>query len=163
LTAFGKPVGSAVSYVFPGYIEWGSNNKNLAVEGKPLLLDALTGYTGTTRPEFTLSDTAHSEIVGSIKSLLDGCARSRELSPPNCPQSLYEYGAVDGTVEWQAPSADDAKITFSDYQMSAQITMSGSFGYSVQGRDGARVTGTEPFSLYGSADLNQTPPTVKLN
>ncbi|MHC9296437.1 hypothetical protein ACRCUN_28555 [Mycobacterium sp. LTG2003] len=162
LTAFGKPVGASVVYVFPGFIEWGSNNKNLAVDGEPVLLDALRGYS-TMRPTFKLSDSAHQEIVASIKGLLDGCARSRELSPPNCPQSLYEYGAVDGTVEWQAPSADDAQISFSDYSMSANISMSGSFGYSVQGRDGARLTGTEPFSLYGDADLNQTPPTVKLN
>lgn len=163
LTAFGKPVGTSVVYVFPGYVEWGSNNKNLAVEGKPLLLDSLTGYAGGTFPTFKLSDSAHQEIVSSIKGLLDGCARSRQLSPPDCPQSLYEYGAVDGTVEWQAPSADDAQISFSEYSMSASISMSGSFGYSVQGRDGARLTGTETFSIYGDADLSQTPPTVKLN
>ncbi|MDV3127131.1 hypothetical protein M1247_19560 [Mycobacterium sp. 21AC1] len=161
MTAFGKPVGKSVAYVFPGYVEWGSNNKNLSVDGKPILLDSLTGYSGlSTTPKFDLSDSAHAAIVASVKGRLDECARSRALSPPGCPQHLFEYGAVDGTVEWQAPNADDAQITFSDYSMSARVTMSGSFGYSVQGRDGARVTGSDTATIYGDADLNQTPPTI---
>lgn len=166
LTAFGKPVGTSVVYLFPGFIEWGSNNKNLKVEGKPLLLDSMASFLGVSSagaPKFALSDSAHDDIVGQAKSLLDECARSRSLSPPNCPQSLYEYGAVDGTVEWQAPSADDVEVTFSDYDMSARVTISGSFGYSVQGRDGERLTGTESIAMYGDADLNQTPPTIKWN
>lgn len=164
LTAFGKPVGTSVMYVFPGFIDWGSDNKNLKVEGKPLLLDTLSSYTSafTTMPEIALSDSAHASIVSNIKTLLDDCAHSRALSPPGCPQHLFEYGAVDGTVDWQAPNADGAEITFNDYDMSARISYSGDFGYSVQGRDG-RVTGSDSVNLYGSADLSTTPPTIKWN
>lgn len=160
LTAFGKPIGSSVVYVFPGYVDWGSNNSNLEVEGKPLLLDSLTGYAGANSPEFSLSDSAHNSITANIKNLLDGCARSKSMSPPNCPQHLYEYGAVDGTVDWQAPAPDGAQITFSEYSLSANVTLSGSFGYSVQGRDGGRTTGTDTFTLFGDVDLSQTPPRV---
>ncbi|BBX36053.1 hypothetical protein MMAG44476_03262 [Mycolicibacterium mageritense DSM 44476 = CIP 104973] len=162
LTAFGKPVGTSVVYMFPGFVDWGSNNSNLKVDGKPLLLDAMATYSSsfTTMPKFELSDSAHSSIVAAIKTILDDCARSRALSPPGCPQSLYEYGAVDGSVTWQAPSADGAKITFSDYDLTASISYSGSFGYSVQTRDGP-VTGSETFNLFGDADLHQTPPTIK--
>lgn len=165
LTAFGKPVGTSVVYVFPGFMDWGSNNQNLQVDGKPLLLDTLSSYTSsyTTMPKVDLSDSARSSIVGNIKSLLDGCARSTSTSPANCPQHLYEYGAVDGTVQWQAPGVDNPQINFSEYQMSASVSFSGSFGYSVQGRDGGRITGNDTFALYGDADLNQTPPTVKWN
>jgi hypothetical protein len=163
VTAFGKPVGKSVVYLFPGYVEWGSNNKNLAVEGKPVLLDSLTGYSGANVPEVSLSDAGRSAIVANVKGLLDECARSRSLEPPGCPQRVYDYGAVDGTVAWQAPDANDVEISFSPYNMRATVSMSGDFGYSVQGRDGARVTGTDQFSLFGEADLDQSPPTIKWN
>lgn len=163
VTAFGKPVGKSVAYLFPGFVEWGSNNKNLAVEGKPVLLDALTGYAGSNVPEVSLSDAGRADIVASVKGLLEECARSRSLEPAGCPQSAYEYGAVDGTVEWQAPDANDVEVSFSPYNMRATVSMTGDFTYSVQGRDGARVTGTAPTSLFGEADLDQSPPTIKWN
>ncbi|HJT94167.1 MAG TPA: hypothetical protein VJ777_19905 [Mycobacterium sp.] len=163
VTAFGKPVGKSVTYLFPGFVKWGSNNKNLAVEGKPVLLDALTGYAGGNVPEVSLSDAGRAGIVANVKALLDECERSRSLEPAGCPQSAYEYGAVDGTVEWQAPDANDVEVSFSPYNMRASVSMRGDFSYSVQGRDGARVTGTTPTSLFGEADLNQSPPTIKWN
>ncbi|HET6735724.1 hypothetical protein [Mycobacterium sp.] len=163
VTAFGKPVGESVVYLFPGFVEWGSSNKNLTVEGKPVLLDALTGYAGGNVPEVSLSDAGRAEIVSNVKALLDECERSRSLEPAGCPQRAYEYGAVDGTVTWRAPDANDVEINFSPYDMSATVTMSGDFSYSVEGRDGARVTGTAPSSLFGKADLSKSPPTVEWN
>lgn len=161
LTAFDKPVGTGVVYMFPGFIDWGSNNGNLKVNAKPLLLDALSSYGSSysSAPEFDLSDEAHSSILSNLRGLLDKCAGSHDLDPAGCPQRAYEYGATDGTVNWTAPSADTADISFSEYDMSARVSLQGSFGYSVQGRNGP-VTGTDPFFLTGTADLSQTPPII---
>lgn len=163
LTVFGKTVGDSVLYVFPGYIEWGTNNKNLAVKGKPLLLDAMTGYVGAAVPTPEMSDSARKSITASVQSYLDECARSKSLSPEGCPQRAHEYRAVDGTVNWQAPNVEKVDISFSGYRLEARVTFNGTFSYTVQGRDGAPVSGTYSATLFGDADLNQTPPVLTWN
>ncbi|MGV0687784.1 hypothetical protein [Mycolicibacterium thermoresistibile] len=163
LTVFGKTVGDSVLYLFPGYIEWGTNNKNVTAQGQPLLLDALTGYAGGSAPKIVLSDSARKSITSAVRSYLDECARSKSLSPEGCPQRAFEYGAVDGTVTWHAPGTDNLQISFDGYSMEARVTLNGQFPYTVQGRDGAPINGSDHFMLYGRADLNQTPPVLKWN
>jgi hypothetical protein len=161
LTAFGKPVGKSVAYVFPGWIDWGSSNKNIAVKAKPVLLESLSSSAAATVvPTLSVSDAARAAIVANLKQRLDTCAQSKSVLPERCPQRMIHPGIVDGTVTWRAPDANSAEIQFNPLKMAALITMQTTFGFTAQTRDGSSVTGDAPAVVIGEADLSQSPPTI---
>lgn len=165
LTAFGKPVGDAVFYVFPGYIEWGTDNKNIEVtSGEPLLLDSLSvgSYGSLAGVQYGLSDEGDEAVRTALGDAIDVCAQSTSMQPADCPQYIFQYDGIDGTVKWTAPSADDATITFNDYDMSARFDLEGDWGYTVRIRDGGTESGTASTFLYGSVDLTQDPIEISL-
>lgn len=160
LTAFGKPIGKSVAYVFPGWIDWGSSNKNIAVKAKPVLLESLASASAAVLPTLSVSDAGHAAIVAAVKQRLEGCAQSKSLMPEQCPQKMFQPGIVDGTVNWQAPDPNNAEIRFVPMKMAALVTMQTTFGFTAQTRDGSSVTGSAPAILIGEADLSQSPPTI---
>lgn len=166
LTAFGKPVGDSVFYVFPGFIEWGSDNDYIDVpSGNPLLLDSLGvgGYVSMSAITYELSDSGKDAIKTAVDDALAVCAQSHAMEPPNCPQYLIQFDAVDGTVNWTAPSTEDAVITLNDYDMSATVDVDSDWGYSVRLRDGGTDRGTQSAFMYLTIDLTQDPLQVSLN
>lgn len=161
LTAFGKPVGKSVAYVFPGWIDWGSSNKNISAKGKPVLLESLASSAGAAvLPTLSVSEAGRADIIAAVKQRLDTCAQSKSLMPEQCPQKMFMPGIVDGTVAWQPPDANNAEIRFIPLKMSALVTMQTTFGFTAQTRDGSSVTGSAPAILIGEADLSQSPPTI---
>lgn len=166
LTAFGTPVGDSVFYVFPGFIEWGSDSDYIDVpSGDPLMLDALGvgGYVSMSSITYELSDSGQEAIRTAVDDALAVCAQSHAMEPPNCPQYLIQFDALDGTVNWTAPSTENAAITLNDYDMSATVDVDSNWGYSVRLRDGGTDRGTQAAFMYLTVDLTQDPLQVALN
>ena len=117
VTVFGKTVTGSPAYIFPGWVDVSSSNPNLAVEPKkPYLLDALafTGSTYLNDLDFSLSDSGQSATMSAISAALADCAKSNQLSPPNCPQHAYDPDLVDGTATWGTPDISGIKVTLFD-------------------------------------------------
>lgn len=166
LTLFGEKVGDEPAYFFPGWVDAGSDNANLKVNVKePFLLDGLASYSlyyGSL--EFQISDKGSSAISSAISSTLQACTRSNQLSPANCPQSVYRYDLVDGTVTWGTPdlsgikadyiSSDDLEVRFS-----GQVI----FPLTAQTRSGGTWSGNDTEYVYGTADLSTSPPKVTIS
>ena len=165
VTLFGKSVGTSPAYVFPGYMDTGSTNSNIKVTTKkPLLLDALSSYSGYyTDFDFQLSSTGLSGTSSAISAALADCARSTQLSPPNCPQHTYDYDMVDGTAVWGTPDTSGIKINlFDQYRLDAMFSGEVTFTLTAKTRSGGTKTATVNAFVSGHADLSQNPVTVSL-
>jgi hypothetical protein len=114
LTMFGKPLNGSTIYVFPGFLDVGSSNPNIAVTAKPILLEGLaTGgtaaYLATT---YDITDAAKAAILGGVKAATDTCTNSHRRSPPS-PCNVVALGMEDGTVNWVPADLSRVKITLS--------------------------------------------------
>lgn len=165
LTIFGKTLGDAPVYVFPGWVELGSDNPNLTAEKKkPFLLnDLYLGDAYLSDVDFALSSKGQRSVSQAISSKLQQCTASNQLSPANCPQSVYKYELEDGTAQWGTPDTSKLKVEVSAYDLEARISGQIVFPLTARTRSGETWTGTDTESVYGSADLSQDPPTVTLN
>lgn len=165
LTVFGNSISDSPAYVFPGWVDIGSDNPNLKVElKKPLLLNqvGLSGEAYLT-PEFSISDKGNRAITSAIRSELDKCTSSTSLSPRDCPQRVYKYELVDGTAAWGPPDISGLKIEASGYNLEARINGQVVFPLTARTRSGDTWNGTVTSSVFGKADLKQDPPTVNLS
>lgn len=164
-TFFGKPVGSAPAYVFPGWVDVSSSNSNLAVSPKkPFLLDSLA-ISGSyfSDLEFKLSDKGLSATGSAISAALAECTRSNLLRPVDCPQHAFDYDLVDGTAVWGAPDVSGVRISvFDPFRLEATFAGQVTFPLSAKTRSGATKTSVVDAFVSGSADESQTPPTVSL-
>lgn len=165
LTVFGKPIGDTPVYVFPGWVEMGSENPNLSADPKkPFLLKELyMGDAYLSDVEFSLSSKGEKAVSKAISNKLAQCTASTSLRPPDCPQRVYKYELVDGTASWGTADSSKLKVEVRAYTLEASITGEVVFPLTARTRDGDTWTGTDTESVYGKADLSQDPPTVNLN
>ncbi|ORX08494.1 DUF4878 domain-containing protein [Mycolicibacillus trivialis] len=164
LTLFGKPVDSA-AYVFPGWLDLASTNKNLKVDSEPMLLNGFSYASfSSLNVEFDLSDQGRQGVMTAIKAAITECNKSRALSPPNCPQRVSRSEAAENTVEWGMPDLSPLKLdSFSQYDMSVRFDGTVDWPLKAKKRDGGDVTGTVSTTIYGKADVSTSPPTATLS
>lgn len=164
-TFFGRPVGSAPAYIFPGWVDVGSTNSNLAVAPKkPFLLDNLT-VSGSyfNDLDFKLSDKGLSATASAISAALAACTQSNLLRPVDCPQHAYDYDLADGTAVWGPPDVGGVKITvFDPYRLEANFAGQVTFPLTAKTRSGDTKTSVVNAFVSGTADESQTPPAVSL-
>ncbi|QLL07043.1 DUF4878 domain-containing protein [Mycobacterium vicinigordonae] len=164
LTFFGSSVGKSPLYVFPGYVEVGSTNANVAVKlKKPFLLDSLSGGSYFNDVEYTLSDSGQSAIMSAISASLADCTRSTQLAPPNCPQHAYDSEIVDGSVVWGQPDLSGLKVSFFDeYRLEARVMGDVVFPLTARTKSGGTKTGEVRAYVSAKADVSQSPPVVTM-
>jgi hypothetical protein len=170
LTLFGQQVGEADTvYVFPGWIDLDNSNKNITMEktpDTPLLLNGIPGF-GIAAPlslNFEISDAGRRATDDALRSFLDDCATSKQLSPPGCPQRVTEPGLVDGTAAWATPT-DVTSVTqgyFDAKNVSVRLYGSVKYGISVKTIDGGTKHGIVTVFLSGTADLSGSTPRVSV-
>lgn len=165
-TFFGRPVGSAPVYIFPGWVDVASSNPNLAVSTKkPFLLDNLT-LSGSyfNDLDFKLSDKGLSATGAAISAALAACTQSNLLRPVDCPQHAFDYDLVDGTAAWGQPDVGGVKITvFDPFRLEANFAGQVTFPLTAKTRSGDTKTSVVNAFVAGSADESQTPPAVSLH
>ncbi|OBK42866.1 hypothetical protein A5657_06885 [Mycobacterium kubicae] len=165
LTFFGSSVGKSPAYVFPGFIDIGSTNPNLAVKlKKPLLLDALSSGTSYySQADFSLSPAGESAIMSAISTALTACTSSQQLAPPDCPQRARDPDIVDGTVVWGQPDLSGLKISFFDeYRLEARVSDEVPFPLTARTKSGGTKTGEVRAYISAQADVSQSPPVVSM-
>jgi hypothetical protein len=163
LTIFGHPTKDP-AYVFPGWVDFGTSNPNLAVKATPPLLNGLTlGSSSlyTIGAEFGLSGTGQQAITSAVSTAMAQCTNSTSLAPPNCPLRVSDYTLVDGTAQWgQADTSQVSVASVNEYEMTARIDGQVTVPFSAQRRNGGVKDGTATGHLFGKADLQQNPPVV---
>lgn len=166
LTFFGKSVGSSPAYVFPGFIDVASSNPNIDVKlKKPFLLDALasSGTAYFNDAEFTLSDAGLSDTMSAVTAALANCARSNQLRPPNCPQHVFDFDVVDGTVAWSAPDTTPIRVqVFDQFHLDALLSGEVNFPWTAQTRNGGTKSGVSKAYVSAKADVSKSPPVVAM-
>lgn len=161
LTFFGKPASEGTRYVFPGYIDVGSENPYIEATAEPLLLDKLTGYSSYVRPTFKLNDEGRDAITKTMTDAFANCERSSQLNPPGCPTKLNAYDAVDDTVRWGRANLSDMEIgDISAYRMKVLITGQAKIPVSYQTRDNETKSGEATAYLASEADISKEPPAL---
>jgi hypothetical protein len=168
LTLFGQPFdGANETYVFPGWIDFGNRNPNIAQKppSYPLLLNEMSGIgpgAESLMMNYDISDAGRTGIQSSLKAAIAECAKSTELQPANCPQLVRDPSLVDGTAQWTPPTDlspvrvgffDTEKLTvnlygFVDFQLTAKST------------SGAPASGKVTGDVQATADLTKNPPAI---
>lgn len=167
LTLFGKPVDpNQDTYVFPGWIDFGNSNPNIAqnIPPHPMLLNDLTNLSsGTTvSADYDISDAGRTAIQTSVKNAFAECAKSTQLRPPNCPQMALVSDLVDGTAQWTPPTdISGMKIGYFDAEkMTVDVYGLVDFQLTAQSASGAPDTGKVSTLAKAVADLSKNPPAI---
>jgi len=171
ITIFGKPIsGSGVAYVFPGWVAVGSRNQYIEVKPSIEQQTLLNGINRAGQinlvPHFAPSTTGRDAARLAIDEALARCAKSRQLSTPNCPQHVPSQGFIDGTASWTGPVNSDAIDVdrFNERQGTINFFGMADFGtLTVQRSDGRTFTMPHlPIAVTGAADLTQSPPKITM-
>jgi hypothetical protein len=161
LTFFDKPASEGTRYVFPGFIDVGSDNEYIDVTAEPLLLDKLTSYSAYIRPTFKLNDEGRDAISQAVTDAFANCERSNQLAPPDCPTKLNAYDAIDGTVRWGRADLSGLEIgDLSGYRMQVMISGEAKMPVSYQTRDNETKSGEASAYLASEADISKQPPAL---
>lgn len=180
LNILGKPLpDTGIAYLFPGAVEVTSTNPYIAIEYRRTSYMPPDGWQYQPPEEdadFELKITEEGKKAAS-KAILDAlgeCAKSSALNPPKCPpmENTFEsdYGLVDGTARWTAPTnTDDVSVKLEPLLISMGEGLDGHA--SVEGKVELKLTaqGKNPAdsvtdqkvtsSLSGHVDLTKNPPT----
>ncbi|WP_248489031.1 hypothetical protein [Tsukamurella sp. PLM1] len=160
LTILGKPLpASGVAYVFPGALDLGSTNKNLAAQKSKYSsrddkgqasIKGLSAYSigSSVNVEFGLSDAAKSSVREQIAAKYSACAASKDRFPSGCPQS--DFSGENGTYTWTAPAVDGIDLSEAVRDGSTTFRDSRPWTFTATGRDGAPVSGSDTGSAYGT-------------
>lgn len=163
LTIFGKPVGDNTTYVFPGYVDIGSNNPYLGVKAKPLLLDSLTSYTPWLQAEYTFNDAGSKAVTDALTSAFAACQKSNLLKPPApCPlEGLDPADYVEGTAHFGQADLSQVKVQgFDQYHLIVMFFGQVTVPATVQSTSGGTRDGTVTRFLNGTADISKVPPAL---
>lgn len=163
LTILGKPLpASGVAYVFPGALDLGSTNKNLATQKAKISvgddkgqasIKGLSSYSigSSISIAFGLSDAAKTSARQQIAARYSQCAASKDRWPSGCPQS--DFSGENGTYTWTAPNVDDIDLTDTVRDGSLSFRDSRPWSFTATSRDGRPVTGTDTGSTYGTVTV----------
>jgi hypothetical protein len=163
LTFFNKPVGDDTTYVFPGYVDIGSNDPYLGVKAKPLLLDSLTSYTPWVHAEFSLNDAGSKAVTDALVSGFAACQKSSLLKPPApCPlEGLDPVNYVEGTARWGQADVSQLKVQgLDEYHLKVAFFGQAVVPVTVQAKSGSTRDGTINLFLNGNADISKVPPAL---
>jgi hypothetical protein len=159
MTLFGKPIGDATVYVFPGWTDVGSTNPYISVTAKPLLLDQLSSTGRWVDATFALSDGGRDAANAQLVAAMSNCQKSNLLAPPGCPVHLNPAGLVDGTAEWGPADLDQVKMdSFDPYRVQLRFFGEVKVPIMVRTTSATTKTGTVTKFLSGTADMTTTPP-----
>lgn len=160
LTVFDRPTTSPV-YVFPGWVDYGSSNPNLAFEVGESLLNQLEMFTLFSSVQAQLSPDAQTTINSTLSDDLAKCTSSSRLAPPGCPLRLNQPNLVDGTLQWE-PFRDLGQIhqTFNQYQMTVAIDGTVKTLITAQTRTGGPLSGNVTGFISATANVSVSPPTI---
>jgi hypothetical protein len=170
VTIFGKPAPkSGKAYLFPGWVDFGSSNPNIdihAYKDEPPSLQEIWLGLSHQRPELGVSEAGKKAIIDQIKAIIDECVKSKQVSPPNCPNQLNISDLVEGTAQWTAPAnLDEIEPQYLD-EATATVSFYGwaEFGLTVQTthKNLPVYTTTTSGSIDGEADMLQNPPKITL-
>jgi hypothetical protein len=170
VTIFGKPAPkSGKAYLFPGWVDFGSSNPNIdihAYKDEPPSLQEIWLGLSHQRPELGVSEAGKKAIIDQIKAIIDECVKSKQVSPPNCPNQLNISDLVEGTAQWTAPAnLDEIEPQYLD-ETTATVSFYGwaEFGLTVQTthKNLPVYTTTTSGSIDGEADMLQNPPKITL-
>ncbi|WP_156745846.1 DUF4878 domain-containing protein [Mycobacterium sp. ACS4054] len=160
ITLFGRPIGDATVYVFPGWIDIGTVNPYVSVTVPPLLLDQLTmAAPYWVYPTFALADRGRDAVSAQLAGAMVRCQASSLLAPPGCPVHLDSYGVAEGTALWGAADLSAIRLDkFDPYRMTQSF--SGQIRVPVTVKTSGGVTKQQDVSesVSGIADLAKTPP-----
>lgn len=160
VTLFGRPIGDATVYVFPGWIDIGTINPYMTVTVPPLLLDQIAMAAPIwVYPTFALADKGRDAVNAQLAAAMVSCQKSDLLAPPNCPAHLDPYDLVEGTVVWGMADLSAVRLDkFDPYRMTQ--TFSGRVRVPVTVKTSGGVTKQEEATglLSGAADMTKTPP-----
>ncbi|WP_241473866.1 hypothetical protein [Mycolicibacterium neoaurum] len=164
VTLFGTPLkGTSTFYLFPGFTDLASSNKNLTFKSSKdhnLLLNGLIGYglKNSILMQFELSKTGTAAVSDAVAEAFAACENSRSLTPPGCPYGVTRPDAVEGTATWGR--ADLSRITASFFNESElTVNVSGPVVMSVDVglRDGGTAHGKIDKYFTGTVDVSKTP------
>ncbi|OJZ76224.1 hypothetical protein BRW65_02035 [Mycobacterium paraffinicum] len=160
ITLFGRPIGDATVYVFPGWIDIGTVNPYVSVTVPPLLLDQLTmAAPYWVYPTFALADRGRDAVSAQLAVAMGSCQESSLLAPPGCPVRVDSYGMAEGTAVWGTADLSAIRLDrFDPYHLTQAFSGQVRVPVTVKTPDG--VTRQEDVTefLSGSADLATTPP-----
>lgn len=160
VTILGKPLpASGVVYAFPGALDLGSVNKNLAPQASKYSssdnkgqasVKGLSRYgSGSSLSiAFGLSDAAKTSARQQIAAKYSACAASKDRYPAGCPQS--DFSGENGSYTWTAPNAQD--IELNDVVRDGQLRFSDTrpWTYTATARDGRPITGSDAGFVSGT-------------
>jgi hypothetical protein len=159
LTLFGKPIGDATAYVFPGWTDIGSTNPYISATAKPMLLDQLSSSGRWLDTTFALSDAGRDAANAQLAAAMSNCQKSNLLAPPGCPVHLNPSGLVDGTAEWGPADLSEVKMdSFDPYRVQLRFFGEVKVPIMVRTTNSTTKTGTVTKFLSGTADMTITPP-----
>lgn len=166
LSLFGKPASNmSVAYVFPGWLDIGSANKNLtAVSARPVLLNGILVQGAPVFPgiEMRMSEEGAAAVKKAVVDNIAECAKSTSLALPGCPQALRNPAYVDGTARWEPPSdVDKVQYTFTAFDLTVRTTGVTTWMLTVQSTNGSTVQGRAIVPTMGQIDMTQDPLVVK--
>jgi hypothetical protein len=169
ITLFGKPIpSSGRPYLFPGVVDIGTSNPNVSVTmTKTTYLLSFLDHEFNPTYGFQLTDAGREAAKKAILPVLTECAKSHELSPPNCPQDASVYGErAVGPPTWTAPSnLDDFELP-DDIAADGTINIYGSveFGLTLQSNIPALSKVNDPTTCWvlGAVDMTKNPPTFAI-
>jgi hypothetical protein len=169
IALFGKPIpSSARPYLFPGWVDVGNSNPNVATTvANPTFLLRSLAHGVNPNFGFQLTDAGREAAKKAILPVLIECAKSRELSPPNCPQNAAFYGERSiGPPTWTPPQNLDELDLPDDITAEGTIDVYGSvkFGLTLQSSIPALSKNNEPTTCWvlGAVDMTKSPPTFAI-
>lgn len=160
LTILGKPLpSSGIAYVFPGALDLGSSNKNLAAQKSKYSsrddhgqapINGLSSFSigSSVSVDFGLSAEASTSARQQIAAKYSQCAASKDRWPSGCPQS--DFSGENGTYTWTAPSVDDIDLSDSVRDGSMTFRDSRPWTFTATSRDGRPVSGSDTGTTYGT-------------
>ncbi|WP_148281534.1 DUF4878 domain-containing protein [Tsukamurella sp. 1534] len=166
LTVLGKDLpASGVVYTFPGTLDLGSKNTNLAVKkddggsgrntGQASVkgLSMFGSISSGASVQFALSDPAKASAREQIGAKYAACAASKDRAPSGCPQA--DFTGENGSYTWTPPNAQEVVLDDTVRDGSVTFTDRRAWTFSAMGRDGRPVTGSDTGFVYGTVTVTQ--------
>lgn len=160
LTLFGESLeGTSSVYVFPGFTDLTSSNKNISVKTENILLKGLEFGRANIFPKYELSESGTAGVNEAVAEAFAACERSNLLNPPGCPYEITRADAVEGTVTWGRADLSQLEAGFFDARtLTVRVAGTVAMRVNIHLRGGNTADGTIDKFFSGNVDLSTTPP-----
>lgn len=161
-TLFGTSLkGASTVYLFPGFTDLASSNKNLSIKSQNLLLKELQSGRSYLAMNFELSKSGSAGVSDAVTGAFAACEASKSLNPPGCPYSITRPDAVEGSATWGR--ADISGVTasfFSERDLTVRVAGPVVMTVDIVLRDGSTAHGKIDKFFTGTVDVSKTPATL---